>query len=347
MTTTRTAPLRRAVGAGAAAVLGLTGVVASAASAQAAPGFDFSTRIAGPDRFATAVAASKLLYPADGAASDVVIVNGSATVDGLTASYLSGLKAAPILYTEVNALPAASQTELTRLGAKNVWIVGGENVVSARLEQSWKAAGMTVTRLAGADRYATAARVAQADTTAAPERVFVASGTATADALAVGPIAWAKNYPILLTEAGSVPAATQQALDALGTTDRTVIGGTGRVSDATYAALKATQRIAGASRQETATLVAQEAIAKADFDPNSIALVGGADAMATDALAAAPVAGATGTPLLFTDGAGTLGTVTETYLKSRAAQFTGKGWVFGGTTAVPQATVDAARAAAQ
>ena len=347
-TTTGGAPVRRrALRTGTALLLALAGAAGPAAAAHAAPGFEFGTRIAGADRFGTAVAASKLLHPVDGSAPDAVVVNATATVDGLTASYLSGLKSAPVLYTTTDAMPAASRAELERLGTEHVWIVGGPAVVSAAQERSWRDAGLEVTRLAGADRYATAAAVALVDGEYAPERVLIASGEATADALAVGPIAWARNYPILLTGADGVPAATRAALDALGTPDRTVVGGTARVSEATYAALGATQRIAGASRQETAALVAQEAITAEGFDPGSIALVGGTDATAADALAAAPVAGATGTPLLFTGGDGTLGTSTAEYLRGNAARFTGRGWVFGGPASVPQAAVDAARAAVQ
>ncbi|PPK92898.1 putative cell wall binding repeat protein [Kineococcus xinjiangensis] len=347
MTTTRTQPRNRRLRTAAVALAGAAGLVLSITPASAAPGFDFSTRISGPDRYETAVAASKLLYPNAGSATDVVIVNGTATVDGLTASYLSGLKAAPILYTTTNNLPAVSQAELQRLGAKQIWVVGGENVVSARQVQAWRDAGMTVNRLAGPDRYATAAAVALVEDQFAPERVFIASGTSTADALTVGPIAWAKNYPILLTEAGSVPAATQAALDKLQSTNRTVVGGTGRVSDATYASLKATQRIAGNSRQETAALVAEEAVAKENFDPNSIALVGGSDGAAIDALSAAPISGSKGVPLLFTADEATLGTVTTQYLQAQAPRLSGKGWVFGGPNAVAPAAVDAAKAAAQ
>ncbi|WP_167583099.1 cell wall-binding repeat-containing protein [Kineococcus rubinsiae] len=346
---TRNHRTARAIGAGAALLVGLGTVAATAAPANAATGFAFDTRVSGNDRYATAVAASKLLSPTDGDTEDVVIVNGTATVDGLTASYLAGLYSAPILYTQANSVPAVTADEITRLGAKNVWIVGGEAQVSAGLEAAWKGAGKTVVRYAGANRYATAAAVAQADETSAPEKVFVASGTSTADALAAGPIAWSRNYPILLTQADSVPAETKAALDSLGTTTRWVLGGTSVVSDATYTSLAGTARLAGANRQETATKIADQALATEFFDTQSAGLVGGAAGASADALAAAPVSGSQGVPILFTDANGSLGATTTAYLTSKKAALVqpGNGWIFGGLTAVPQAAADAATAAVQ
>jgi len=346
---TRNHRTARAIGAGAALLVGLGTVAATAAPADAATGFAFDQRIAGTDRYTTAVEASKRLSPMDGTSEDVVIVNGTATVDGLTASYLAGLYSAPILYTQTDSVPAVTAAEITRLGVKNVWIVGGEAQVSAGLEKAWKDSGKEVVRYAGANRYATAAAVAQADENFPPEKVFIASGTSTADALAAGPIAWAKNYPILLTQADSVPAETSAALDALETPTRTVLGGTSVVSDATYASLKATSRLAGTNRQDTATKVADYAVASENFDPQSVGLVGGAAGASADALVAAPVSGAQGVPVLFTDANGSLGATTTTYLTSRKADLAepGNGWIFGGLTAVPAATAAAATAAVQ
>ncbi|WP_432510001.1 cell wall-binding repeat-containing protein [Kineococcus sp. SYSU DK001] len=324
----------------------LVGLVA--APAQAAPGFAFDQRISGPDRFATAVAASKLLEPVDGNGTDVVVVNGYATVDGLTASYLAGLRSAPILYTDTGSVPAVTAAEIERLGVRDVWIVGGTDRVPQAQQDAWAAAGRTVHRIAGADRYETAAMVATADDSGdAPEQVFIATGTGTADALAAGPIAWARNYPVLLTEPGTVPAATAAALTELGTANRVVLGNA--VTDAVYGQVAGTQRLAGADRQETAAKIADDAIATENFDSQSVALVGGTDATAADALAAAPVAGAGGVPLLFTGFDGGLGDGTSAYLTAHEGNYVsaGDGWVFGGEPSVPQRAVDAATALVQ
>jgi len=341
---------RSVITAGVAVLVGLGTTVSVALPAQAATGFKFDHRISGADRFETAVAASKLLYPTDDSATDVVVVNGYATVDGLTASYLAGLKSAPILYTDTNSEPATTAAEIARLGASDIWIVGGTNRVSQAQQDAWTAAGKTVHRIAGADRYETAAMVAEADDSGdAPEQVFIASGTSLADALAAGPVAWARNYPILLTDPNTVPAATSEALSTLGTTNRVVLGSSSSVSDAVYSTVAGTERLGGANRQETATKIADDVIANDDFDPQSVALVGGTDATAADALAAAPVAGSYGVSLVFTGFDGSLGDSTSAYLTAEKANYVlpGTGWIFGGLPSVPQATVDAATAAVQ
>lgn len=339
--------LRRSAGIGAGLIAVVAASTFGATMAQAAPGFAFSDRVAGATRLETAVEASKRLYP-NGGATDVVVVSQFSVVDGLTASYLAGLYDAPILFTETNSMSKTSSDELTRLGAKNVWIVGGTAVISQQLQDSW-AKTYTVKRLGGGDRYATAAAVAQAPdrqgNTYEPEKVFIASGTRDADALAVGPIAYARNYPILLTEVNGVPQATRSALDALQTPTRIVVGGKAVISDAGYGAVGGTERFGGATRQETAAIVAENAVARENFTFESAALVGGRNENAADALTAAPLAGSTGTPLLFVEG-DSVGGATAAYLTKHKVNLSGKGYVLGGDNAVsPKAAAEASAAA--
>ena len=328
----------------AALSLGTVGVLA----AQAAPGFTFDVRSDGATRVETAVASSKALYPTGGAtggSEDVVLVNMDAVVDGLTASYVAGLKNAPVLYSSAGEVPAATAAEITRLGAKRGWLVGGTTVLTQGLEDSLKAS-YAVTRFSGEDRYATAAAVATAGEFE-PERLFVTSGTSLADAVLVGPVSWARNYPILLTEAGRVPAPTKAALDTLVTPERTVIGGTTVVSDATSSALGATKRLGGGDRQTTAVLVANDAVETASFTAANAALVGGENRNAVDALSASALAGATGTPLLYISGNDTVGPVAAKYLRDNRSELTGTGYVFGGQDAVSTKAAAEATAAAQ
>jgi putative cell wall-binding protein len=323
----------------------LSGGVALAGAANADANFAFDARVAGADRYLTAVQASQAAFPAGATVGGVVIVNAFATVDGLTASYAAGQHNASILYTDKDSLPQASADEIKRLGTKKIWIVGGTAVVSQELEDSWKAEGFTVTRLAGEDRYETAAAVATSGSTK-PGKVFLASGESFADALVAGPIAYKKGYPILLAQAGNVPSSTSSALTTLGVTERVVIGGEAVISKTTEAELKATNRLSGADRQATAIEVAKHAIASEGFSKADIALVGGANNNAADALVAASLAGKGGVPLLFTAG-GTVDADTAAYLKSRFAELTGKGYVFGGTAAVSASAADAATKSAR
>ena len=322
-------------------------------AASAAPGVP--QRIAGATRVETAVAASRAAFPQGAPA--VVVVQADATPDGLTASYAAGVAGAPILYVARDAVPRATADEVVRLGARRAVVVGGGSVVGPGVVVALESAGITVARLAGADRYATAAAVALGSSAAAgveaaagagvgaaPDAVLVANGDSPADALAAGPIAYRAHEPILLVRTGEVPAPTAAALAGLAPARRVVLGGTAVADDAVAAAVGATARLAGADRQGTAVAVAEHAVREQGFTPGAVALVGADDRAAADALVAAPLAGSTGTPLLFTAGA-TLGPAASAYLSATAAPG-GTGYVLGGTSAVPQAVVDAARAAA-
>ena len=340
---------RRRAAVGVAAVAALAATTFGASSAYAVPGFTVGAgadRLNGSDRVETAVLASKQLYP-NGNSNDAVLVSRDSLIDGLTASYLAGLHSAPILYTDTNAVNASTDAELKRLGVKNVWLVGGTAVISAAQEAALKASYASVQRYGGKDRYDTAAQVAKVELpNYQPEKVFIANGVTDADALAAGPIAYARGYPVLLTQAGSVPRYTADALNDLAVPARVVVGGTAVVSDATYGALGATERLAGTNRQETATVVAGWAIENAWFTDKNVALVGSATQNGADALVAAPLAGSTGTPVLFVQG-GELGQFAERYLKDHASNLDGRGWVFGGRAAVSDVAATQATAAAQ
>lgn len=334
---------------GVAAVAALSAATFGASSATAVPGFTVgqgSDRLGGSDRVETAVMTSKLLYP-NGGSNDAVLVSRDSLIDGLTASYLAGLKYAPILYTDTGSVNASTDAELKRLGVKNVWLVGGTAVISASQEVTLKASYPSVQRYSGKDRYATAAAVAKVELpTYQPEKVFIANGTTDADALAAGPIAYARGYPILLTQAGSVPDATSSALNDLAVPARVVLGGKAVVSDATYGALSGKERLGGVNRQETAVVVAGWALDNAYFTDKNVALVGSATQNGADALVAASLAGSTGTPVLFVQG-DELGQYAEKYLKDHASNLDGRGWVFGGRAAVSDKAAQQAQAAAQ
>ena len=322
----------------------LTGGAIGAGAAHAAAGFKFDQRISGETRFETAIEASKRAFPDGGTkAKAIVLVNGDREVDGLTASYVAGLQDASILYTNAGSYSAATKAEMDRLGTKTVFIVGGTTVVNNSVENDLKTAGFTVTRYGGADRYETAALVARSGN-AKPNKVYIASGERLADALVVGPIATAKDYPVLLVEADRVPNSTSSALSALGVNTRVVVGGTSVVSNSTYTSAGATGRLFGADRQSTAIEVAKDAIANEGFKSDSVALIGGNNNNAADALVAAPFAAQKLVPLLFVEGDG-LG-ATKAYLEANASKLTGQGYIFGGTNAVSTAAATAATTAA-
>ncbi|WP_345711202.1 cell wall-binding repeat-containing protein, partial [Kineococcus glutinatus] len=123
----------------------------------------------------------------------------------------------------------------------------------------------TVERIAGADRYATAAALSRQAFGDRPGRaVFLVGGSSVPDALVAAPAAAAVSAPLLLTNGQDLSPATAAELQRLQPSVVHVIGGPGDVSGVVEAQLRAllpaarVQRTAGADRHETAVLVARQ-----------------------------------------------------------------------------------------
>jgi Cell wall binding domain 2 (CWB2) len=109
-----------------------------------------------------------------------------------------------------------------------------DDVLSAR---STPLTSGAVTRLAGGDRYATAAAVSAAVFGPGVPVAYVATGAGFPDALAGGPAAGDQGGPLLLVAKDSVPPATAAELARLKPARIVVLGGPSVVSDAVASAL--------------------------------------------------------------------------------------------------------------
>lgn len=210
-------------------------------------------RIAGANRWATAVEISKKGWSA---ADVVVLANGQNYPDALAGVPLAHTLGGPVLLTEANSLVPATKAEIQRLGATKVVILGGTGVVSAAVATELEGLGLTVERISGADRYATAAAVAAKAAPGGAGTVVLAYGQGFADALAAASYAAINGYPILLTKKDELPAATKTAIETLGATKVLVVGGTGVIADSTVADLPGVTRIAGSNREATSVALA-------------------------------------------------------------------------------------------
>ncbi|HEX6140805.1 MAG TPA: cell wall-binding repeat-containing protein [Candidatus Limnocylindria bacterium] len=175
---------------------------------------------------------------------------------------------------------------------------------SERFGLAWAKVGMlSVTRLAGADRYATAAAISAAGWGPGVPVAYLATGANFPDALSAGPLAARSGGPILLVSRDSLPGATAAELARLRPGRIVLLGGAGVVGDAVAAAVAAyassgsVTRLAGADRYATAA-----AISAAGWGENGAQRVFTATGLNfPDALAAAPLAALSGSPLLLTD----------------------------------------------
>jgi putative cell wall-binding protein len=160
-----------------------------------------------------------------------------------------------------------------------------------------RAAAATTSRLAGADRYATAAAVSRAHFGVGVPVAFVVTGENFADALATGPTAAKRQGPVLLVARERVPAATAEELQRLRPGGIVVVGGERSVSRGVAAELGrytagAVERVSGADRYGTAA-----AVSARNF-PSAATVYVASGQTFPDALAGAPAAYGAGAPLL-------------------------------------------------
>jgi hypothetical protein len=91
----------------------------------------------------------------------VYVATGENFPDALGASSAAAVQAGPVLLVTKTAIPAETKTELTRLAPDVIYVAGGTAVVSDAVFDALKAYAPTVTRVAGANRYATAVEVSK------------------------------------------------------------------------------------------------------------------------------------------------------------------------------------------
>ena len=209
-------------------------------------GFRVATgRVSGENRYSNSAALSKYAYTTT---PTVYIANGYTPTDSLAGAPLAANEKATILLTRQNELDGAVKTEIQRLKAQRVVILGGENSLSARVAQQLKDMNLKVERIAGADRYEQAANVAkkivESNKGQYPAEAFLASGDAYADALSISGIAAKRNVPIFLTRKDKLNDNVLPFLEHI--KKWTVLGGENSISKAVVDQLKS----AGASSVE-------------------------------------------------------------------------------------------------
>ena len=112
----------------------------------------------GEDRFKTSF---KVIDEGWNNCDSVILVNSTSIPDALIASSLSKMKNAPIMLTEKDRLRKDTKRKIKELNCKKVYIVGGEGVISNKVEQQLKNINLNIERFSGKDRYLTSLAVAE------------------------------------------------------------------------------------------------------------------------------------------------------------------------------------------
>ncbi|MHB1653240.1 MAG: N-acetylmuramoyl-L-alanine amidase [Desulfitobacteriaceae bacterium] len=199
-------------------------------------------RIGGVDRYDTAVRIAQRLGPN----GQAVLVNGENFPDALAIAPYAGVTETPILLTNVQELPAIIRKEILALepgtvvnGGESVGqtiVVGGDGVIPSATLQGVPA----INRIAGKDRYETAAKVywfsenvltglagaapplnpgttgtnkVQSTTPiATANKAYLVTGENFPDALVAGALAARQAAPLFMSSTNSLPAMTYSAM---------------------------------------------------------------------------------------------------------------------------------------
>ncbi len=217
---TRTADAIRELGAGQAVLLGGTAAISPGVEAQLAGLGLQTTRLAGPDRVATAVEIARSEAPT---AQTVILSRafGSATgdptqafADSLAVGGWAAATGWPVLLTDSTTLSTATADYLATSAVQNVEIVGGTAAISDEVAEAVAAMGLAISRTAGPNRFATAVAIAGkrgAESAADVSRVVVAEGQdedAWAGGFAAAAHSAAFDAPIVLTNGADIPPET-------------------------------------------------------------------------------------------------------------------------------------------
>ncbi|WP_425539564.1 cell wall-binding repeat-containing protein [Microaceticoccus formicicus] len=316
--------------------------------------FGMDNRIAGKNRFDTAVAIAKAQFPKGLTAKDgyknVVVGEVKTFADALTAGVVAFEYKAPLLMVQGNELPDDT-AKYIKANADRVIIVGGFSTVSNKVADEIRDLGVVVKRISGSNRFGTAVEVGEAFRgliAATNERpafnlgydtkstVFLANAYTFADALTASVPAAYYGIPILLTHQDKLAPETIEALAKWDIEKVIIVGGEKSVSKAVENEIAnlgkgySVERFSGATRQLTSMV-----LAKTFFEDVTRVFFANGDAF-SDALAAAPFGARVKAPIILVEKDKVSDDVVN-FLRSNNIL---EGTIFGGTDQISTAVRD-------
>lgn len=188
-------------------------------------------RLLGRDRYATgAIVVGDGFH---GYTGPVFIATGANYPDALAGGAAAERLVAPLILSQRDALPAATQGVLAGMSPTRFILLGSATVLSSSLTAQLQSLypGVPVTRLAGHDRYATSAAIAKYAFPSGARTVFLATGLNFPDALAGAAIAGNAPGPILLAAPDCLPPPVYERLQALQPDQIVLLGGPSVLAD--------------------------------------------------------------------------------------------------------------------
>ena len=210
---------------------------------------------------------SAILAVEDGQAEQVALARVDEFADALAGASLPN--AACILFTDGGPdafLNPRTQDEMTRAlrPGGRVYLLGGTNALSGRVQGTAENLGFDVRRLEGPTRFETAEAVAQEASLELgangvfPTEVILGYALNWPDVITAGAYARANGALIALTDTDSLHPTAQRIING-SRPDRTyVIGGTAVISSVVESQVPGAVRVAGPNRMATAVAVAEQ-----------------------------------------------------------------------------------------
>lgn len=233
LTNALTAEIKR-LGATNAMIIGGDLVVSQATEeAVKALGLDVE-RLGGATRYETSVKVDRKVRDISRVTDKAVIANGSTVFDALTMGAAAGKMGVGIL---LNDGKSNAMIEASLEGVKSAILLGGTKVETTAAEDDLKAKGITVERVAGATRYATAVAIAN-KFYADPTSVIVTNGLKPYDALSAAGLSNKYNAPLLITPADELNAETKAYIESVNPNKAYVLGGNLAITEAVRAEIE-------------------------------------------------------------------------------------------------------------
>ncbi len=232
-------------------------------------------RYADSDPYALSIEVAGALVDARGGTSEwVVLISGESWTDAVAAGPLAASLDAPVLLVPPGGLQTSSARPdlvefLRSIGTRRVVIVGSPDVLPNHEPSVLFGLGMlprNIERVHGDDPVGTSIAVAKRIGTPAEfgelgRTVIIASNRSVADAVAVGPMAAAGPFPLLLTAPDALDPRITAYLAEHEVAHVVLVGGTAAITPAVQEAVETADitvtRLAGADRSETARLAAE------------------------------------------------------------------------------------------
>lgn len=198
-------------------ILGLIvslGILATSSNLAFADEYEFKThKIVGKDRFETS---AKILEKGYYDSYTITVVNGNMYADAIVAAPYAKFKESNIVLVEKDRIPTVVKNQLKKSKPKEAIIIGGQGVVSKKVEDELKSMGIKIKeRIGGKDRFETCLRMGKKVVGEGYGALLVENND-WRNALALTPVASVKQIPIFYSNGKTLPKGLKEMSDDYG-----------------------------------------------------------------------------------------------------------------------------------